>query len=242
MAEEVQNLVAQNFVNLRCFGCELGLLNNTDGSALFSHGNTSVMVGVYGPAEVRFNKEIVDKATVEVVFRPKTGIPGCAEKAMERLIRNTCDSTIITTLHPRSAMTIVVQEVCNDGSLLSCCINGACMGMLNAGFPMKYLVAAITTAILKDGEICTDPKAKQEQEAKAVLTFAFESVNKEVVLSSTKGVFTVQQYERCLLVSCDCAQNIFNFYKTSITRLLSKDVKFMDLNIAKKSIDADELG
>jgi exosome complex component RRP46 len=35
-----------------------------------------MMVGVYGPAEVRLNKEIVDKATVEVVFRPKTGLPG----------------------------------------------------------------------------------------------------------------------------------------------------------------------
>ena len=35
-----------------------------------------MMVGVYGPAEVRFNKETIDKATVEVVFRPKTGIPG----------------------------------------------------------------------------------------------------------------------------------------------------------------------
>jgi hypothetical protein len=42
---------------------------------------------------------------------------GCAEKAMERLIRNTCDSTILTTMHPRSAMTIVLQEVCNDGSV-----------------------------------------------------------------------------------------------------------------------------
>ena len=39
------------------------------------------MVGVYGPAEVRLNKEIVDKATVEVVFRAKTGIPGmCPRK------------------------------------------------------------------------------------------------------------------------------------------------------------------
>jgi hypothetical protein len=42
----------------------------------FLEGKTSVMVGIYGPAEVRFNKEIIDKATVEVVFRPKTGIPG----------------------------------------------------------------------------------------------------------------------------------------------------------------------
>lgn len=42
----------------------------------FLSGNTSAMAGVYGPAEVRFNKEIVNKATVEVVYRPKTGIPG----------------------------------------------------------------------------------------------------------------------------------------------------------------------
>ena len=37
------------------------------------------------------------------------------------------------------------------------------MAMLNAGLPMKYLVAAITAAILSDGTICTDPTAKQEQ-------------------------------------------------------------------------------
>ncbi len=30
------------------------------------------------------------------------------------------------------------------------------------------------------------------------------------------------QYETCLLVSRDCAQKIFNFYRTSITRILSK--------------------
>lgn len=42
----------------------------------FYVGCTSAMVGVYGPTEVRINKEIVDKATVEVIFRPKKGIPG----------------------------------------------------------------------------------------------------------------------------------------------------------------------
>lgn len=34
------------------------------------------MVGAYGPAEVRINKEMVDRATVEVVYRVKTGVPG----------------------------------------------------------------------------------------------------------------------------------------------------------------------
>ena len=44
---------------------------------------------------------------------------------MERLIRNTCDSAILTTMHPRSAMTIITQELCNDGavSLTYICIS-----------------------------------------------------------------------------------------------------------------------
>ena len=39
-------------------------------------GNTQVIAAAYGPAEVRANKELIDKATLEVVFRPKVGMPG----------------------------------------------------------------------------------------------------------------------------------------------------------------------
>ena len=35
---------SQNSVNLRSLSCELGLLNKTDGSALFSHGMYIVIV------------------------------------------------------------------------------------------------------------------------------------------------------------------------------------------------------
>lgn len=39
-------------------------------------GNTQVIAAAYGPAEVRSNKELIDKATLDVVFRPKVGVPG----------------------------------------------------------------------------------------------------------------------------------------------------------------------
>lgn len=47
-----------------------GLLNIT------VSGNTQVIAAAYGPAEVRASKELIDKATLEVVFRPKVGMPG----------------------------------------------------------------------------------------------------------------------------------------------------------------------
>uniref|UniRef100_A0A8C0H9Q7 Uncharacterized protein n=1 Tax=Chelonoidis abingdonii TaxID=106734 RepID=A0A8C0H9Q7_CHEAB len=47
-------------------------LGRPDGSA----GDTSVLAGLYGPAEVKISKELYDKATVEVLLKPKVGLPG----------------------------------------------------------------------------------------------------------------------------------------------------------------------
>lgn len=38
-------------------------------------GDTSILAGVYGPAEVKVSKEIYDRATVEVLIQPKMGLP-----------------------------------------------------------------------------------------------------------------------------------------------------------------------
>lgn len=37
-------------------------------------GDTNILAGVYGPAEVKVSKEIYDRATVEVLIQPKTGL------------------------------------------------------------------------------------------------------------------------------------------------------------------------
>ncbi|EDL24246.1 exosome component 5, isoform CRA_a [Mus musculus] len=61
--------------SLRHFACEQNLLSRPDGSASFLQGDTSVLAGVYGPAEVKVSKEIFNKATLEVILRPKIGLP-----------------------------------------------------------------------------------------------------------------------------------------------------------------------
>uniref|UniRef100_A0A8C3KYY1 Exoribonuclease phosphorolytic domain-containing protein n=1 Tax=Chrysolophus pictus TaxID=9089 RepID=A0A8C3KYY1_CHRPC len=58
------------------FSCEQGLLSRPDGSATFVQGDTSVLAGLYGPAEVKGSRESPDGATVEVLLRPKVGLPG----------------------------------------------------------------------------------------------------------------------------------------------------------------------
>lgn len=47
--------------------------------------------------------------------------------------------------------------------LLSCCLNAACMALMDAGLPMRCLFCGITCAISADGDIITDPTAAQEK-------------------------------------------------------------------------------
>lgn len=207
---------------LRQLSSTLGDLSRPDGDATVSQGDTCVTSAVYGPGEVKVTKELLDKATIDVVYKPKSGLPGCAEKFLERTIRNSCETVILGNLHPRSSISITVQEIQNRGSLLSCCINSACMALLDSGVSMQYLMAAVTCAINDNGSIIMDPNTLQEQSAVAVLTFVFENCNYGVITVSAKGCYTLDQFQQCLSKCRDASKYVFQFFKDSISKKLSK--------------------
>ncbi|KFO33652.1 exosome complex component RRP46 [Fukomys damarensis] len=208
--------------SLRHFACEQNLLSRPDGSAAFLQGDTSVLAGVYGPAEVKVSKEIFNKATLEVILRPKIGLPGVAEKSRERLIRNTCEAVVLGALHPRTSITVVLQVVSDAGSLLACCLNAACMALVDAGIPMRALFCGITCALDSDGTLVLDPTAKQEKEARAVLTFALDSVDRKLLMSNTKGIYSDAELQQCLAAAQTASQHVFRFYRESLQRRYSK--------------------
>ncbi|XP_071372585.1 exosome complex component RRP46-like, partial [Centroberyx affinis] len=150
-------------VSLREFGCEQSLLSRPDGSSSFIQGETSVLAGVYGPAEVKISKEIYDRATMEVVVQPKVGLPSVRERSQEQCVRETCEASLLASLHPRSSLTLVLQVLHDDGSLLACFLNAACMALMDAGPPMSCLFCGVTCAIDTEGQIITDPTAAQEK-------------------------------------------------------------------------------
>ncbi|XP_033286792.1 exosome complex component RRP46 isoform X2 [Orcinus orca] len=231
--------------------------------SLPANGDTSVLAGVYGPAEVKVSKEIFNKATLEVTLRPKIGLPGVAEKSRERLIRNTCEAVVLGALHPRTSITVVLQVVSDAGSvsfpprppppgsppeskacasdlisdpelgfeaqhrgspeqLLACCLNAACMALVDAGVPMRALFCGVTCALDSDGTLLLDPTAKQEKEARAVLTFALDSVERKLLMSTTKGLYSDAELQQCLAAAQAASQHVFRFYRESLQRRYSK--------------------
>ena len=158
--------------SLRPVFCSLGEITRGDGSVVLCQGDTTVACAVYGPGEVRLNRELIDQAVVEVVFKPRLGLPGVADRAREGLIQNTCTAAILTALHPRTSISINLQEMqvgtqltvkvffqylCqDDGCLVSTCVNAACLALIDASVSMKFLLAAVTMVVNKVSTICQE--------------------------------------------------------------------------------------
>ncbi|KOX76988.1 Exosome complex component RRP46 [Melipona quadrifasciata] len=184
---------------LRPMNCELNQLSMPDGSAMLMQGNTAVIAGIYGPVEAKPQKMIYDKASIEVSYSPIKGPTKVDDRMTEMYIKETCEAAIIVTFHPASAICINVQELEDSGGMLGCTINAACLALINAGIPMKFTFAAVNCMIQEDSEdIILDPDSIQLQEAKAEFTFAFDSMDKNVICCYTTGCFTETEFLKAM--------------------------------------------
>uniref|UniRef100_A0A7S0QYE2 Exoribonuclease phosphorolytic domain-containing protein n=1 Tax=Pyramimonas obovata TaxID=1411642 RepID=A0A7S0QYE2_9CHLO len=214
---------------IRTLACERGLLNRADGSARWSQDSSSVLAAVYGPKSVPGYKEDPEKAKIEVLFKPKTDLPGTPERELEQVIARTVESVIIAALHPRTGISIILQVLQDDGAILACAINAACAALVDAGIAMNGLVAATCVAISPDGRLLLDPLHAEAEGATAVATLAFASTKPlpdkprpaeptPIVCSVTSGCMTAEQYFQCVDVGRSSCERVAAFFQLSLER------------------------
>ncbi|KAF8928181.1 Exosome component 5 [Haplosporangium gracile] len=226
---------------LRPFFSSQNLLNRADGSAQFDFGGSSVMCSVVGPAEVKLRDEKLDKATIEVVVRPLVGLPGIKDKAREQAIRETLEPLILSGLHPRTGIQIVVQTMKDDGSILATAFNATILALLDAGIPLKSILGAVTCIVDSEtNQILLDPTTQELANAKSTHTFVFdnkssitstdnkqqedkESVEVATLYSDSTGLFSEEEYFECAQICYKAVQAVHGFIRTAVQKKLEKE-------------------
>ncbi|XP_067616746.1 exosome complex component RRP46 [Eurosta solidaginis] len=218
-------------IKLRPINCELNPLTRSDGSALFTQGDTCVLASMLGPIEVRSQNLNIEKAHVECIYRPKAGLPTIDDKLTESIIRDTCESAILTVLHPRTTISIQIQELDNRCGIQACAINGACLALLIGGIPMKFTIAAINCIVDKDNEVLLDPDHCTAIGKRASFIFVFDSLERDLVTVHTSGRFTMAQFNDAECMSRAASQIIFNFYRRIISNFHNKSLLTADTKV-----------
>uniref|UniRef100_H3BFT4 Exosome component 5 n=1 Tax=Latimeria chalumnae TaxID=7897 RepID=H3BFT4_LATCH len=176
---------------LRPFGCEQNLLSRPDGSATFVQVTMAAATSTYSKMQTKPSKKPF--LNVKLLLSGSNFLLPISEKIKEQMIRKTCEAVILTALHPRTSVTVILQIVHDAGALLSCCLNAACMALMDAGLPMKSLFCGVSCGIDLDKNILLDPVAKQEKECRSLLTFAIDSTENKVLMSSTSGTYSIEE-------------------------------------------------
>ncbi|XP_030760125.1 exosome complex component RRP46-like [Sitophilus oryzae] len=207
--------VIESFENNLNLKCKLQVLSRADGSAMFSEGQTVVLSAIYGPVEVKMQKLLIEKASVESVFKPKSGLPGVSDRYKEYLIKNICETALASALYPRTAVLVNLQEMQNQGQLISCAINAVCLACLDSGIDMKFLFGAVSYFLTKEEELTLTPPIN-ESSVKAMFVFVFNNTKGDVIASHTEGRFSIDQYKTALDICRDEVKKVFIFFKETL--------------------------
>ncbi|XP_068619269.1 exosome complex component RRP46 [Battus philenor] len=203
---------------LKPMKCELNFLSKSDGSAILSQGETVTLVSVNGPLDIKMQNQSIEKSTLEVLFCPKGGKPSVPDRFKEGMIKQTCETAVLGSLYPRTGVTVTVQELEDYGGLLSCALNCTCLALLNSGLAMRYVFAAVSCAVDELGNIVLEPTQTQTTTARAILTFVFESRNKNLVTGISEGNYSEAAYEEALEKCRAASDLVFLFYRDIVTK------------------------
>jgi len=209
---------------LRPLSARMSVVARADGSAQFSQGATTLLAGVFGPVEARPHLEKTDRAAVEVTLRPAAGATRVADRDGEAALRGVAEVCLLTAAHPRTAVHLTVQRLDDDGCQDAVAFNAACMALVDAGLPMKCLFAAVTVVVNREGAIEVDPPAKRASQAKATLTFVFQSRNLTLLSSRQRGRCSEFEMQRAFAAAKDACQHVFVFYRECLTKKFSKEL------------------
>ena len=88
--------------------------------------------------------------------------PGIYEAEVEEFVQRCVENAVLTSLHPRTSITIVEQAYEADGSMLATSINAATLALLSAAVAMRHIVVAVSCAVQSDGSLLLDPTLVEE--------------------------------------------------------------------------------
>merc|ERR1719414_300819 len=173
---------------------ELRPLLRADGSARFRLGRSAAVAGVFGPKEPRSRaRELFDRAALEVIVRPRVGLPGTAERELEGLLLRQLEHVVLREHYPRTQISVIVQVASSDGAIAAVASNAAFLALLDAGVAMRATALSVCVGVslgksdLQRPTILLDPTDDEERGCDAVVTVSVDGSRQQLVASHSAG-------------------------------------------------------
>jgi len=209
---------------LRKIKFEIGVLKNTDGSAYVEWGRTKILVGVMGPRESHpKHLALPDKARIDAFYRMasfsveewKSPAPSRRETELSKVIREALGPAVFTEYFPRTSIDIFIEVLQADGSTRCAAISAASLALVDAGIPMRDLVASIAIGKV-EGQLVLDVQDKEDKEGESDMPMAYMPSKNAVTLLQMDGQITHDEFLRSIELLKRGCLDVYKLQKDAI--------------------------
>lgn len=210
---------------LRQLRCQLDVLKNADGSAMFEMGNTKVLAAVFGPHEVKNRSQLDnDKAIIRCEYsmaafstneRRRRGKTDRRSTEISQVIRNTVEQTVMVELLARSQLDVFVQVLQADGGTRCACINAAMLALADAGIPLRDMLASCAAGYL-DGTPILDLNFLEDSGGGPDVVVAMHTNLDTVVLLQSDSRLAMDTFESVLSLAQDGCRAVARSMRESL--------------------------
>jgi exosome complex component RRP41 len=209
---------------LRPVKIEVGVLNNTDGSAYLEQGKNKILVGVYGPKEcIPRHRARPDRAVLRCRYRMapfsvderKSPAPSRRDTELSKVIREALEPSLFLEYYPRTLIDIDIEILQADGGTRCAGITTASLALADAGIPMRDLVVACAAGKV-DGHLVLDLMDEEDKLGEADLPLAFMPNLNAITLLQMDGNFTINEFEKAVSLAIDGCKRLYTFQKEAL--------------------------
>jgi exosome complex component RRP41 len=211
---------------LRPLKIESGVLPNADGSAYIEMGRNKVLVGVFGPREMhpkRFSKP--NMATLRCRYRMapfsvdprRSPAPSRRDNEISMVMRYALEPAVFLDRYPRSAIDVYAEILEADGGTRTACINAATVALVDAGIPMRDLVASCAAGKMDD-QLILDLGDYEDKEGQADVPVAYMPKLDKITLLQMDGILPMDEFEECVNLAIEGCNQIYEMQKEALKK------------------------
>ena len=209
---------------LRPVKVQVGVLSHADGSAYIEHGKNKILVGVFGPREVH-PKHLMqpDRMVLKVryhmapfsVQERKSPAPSRREIELSKVIKESLEPALFLELYPRTGVDVYIEVLQADGGTRCAAITAAALAIVDAGVPMRDLVAGCAAGKVDD-TVVLDLYDAEDKLGAADVPVAYMPALNAITLLQMDGILEPAEFEKAVGMAMDGCKKIYEMQKEAL--------------------------
>lgn len=214
------------FDELRTLKIESGVLPNADGSAYIEMGRNKILCGVFGPREMhpkhnaRPNEAVLrcryHMAPFSVDPR-RSPAPSRRDQEISMVMRSALEPAVFLERYPRASIDVYVEVLEADGGTRCASINAAAVALVDAGIPMRDLVAACAAGKIED-KLILDLGDYEDKKGQSDMPVAYMPKLNKVTLLQMDGIMSTKETEDAVTLAIEGCKKVYEVQREALKK------------------------